>query len=279
MAYAKYHNCSNCIHWDIGQSNGRYIHRCVGKWNTWTKPSQRNGCFHWEWNGQEGWDERDREKQEKEDEVIIRPKEKRKKTRSSKSSLVKFVAVVIAGIIAFAVISSLVQSAKNSYHDKFGPPIEVCSAVKWPSNGNTYQLFEYQGSQTWDQARKFCKKQGGHLATISSEHENAFLLEGLVSQNIPSAFFGFTDKNGEGNWKWAHKVLFQKKAIYTNWEEGYPQNNQGDNYAMLTTGQEGKWKNAQFEQGNQFFICEWESGAKKGPSAIKAEWPEVIVTV
>src|SRR4030042_2151515 len=69
-------------------------------------------------------------------------------------------------------------------------------AVKW-DNGHCYEAVLAPGV-SWDQAQAQCVARGGHLVTITSAEENAFVFS-LVSGN---ASFWFLDAFGNGLGPW-----------------------------------------------------------------------------
>jgi hypothetical protein len=102
-------------------------------------------------------------------------------------------------------------------------------AVKW-DNGHCYEAVLAPGV-SWDQAKADCVARGGHLVTIASAAENAFVFS-LVSGD---ADFWFLDAYGNGlgpwlggyqpsgsepdeGWRWVTDEPFG----YTNWETGQP---------------------------------------------------------
>lgn len=83
---------------------------------------------------------------------------------------------------------------------------------------------------TWNDAQAFCKANGGYLATISSQEENTFLFEYMKNQGYSNAYFGYTDQEVEGVWKWING----EKSTYTNWNSGEPNGeNPNEDYAMF----------------------------------------------
>ena len=106
--------------------------------------------------------------------------------------------------------------------------------VKW-TNGHCYQAV-LEGL-SWSDAEAACETVGGHLATISSAEENAFVFS-LVSGN--DAFWyldgvgnglgpwlgGYQEPGSQepdGGWKWVTGEAFS----YTNWETDQPDNVHG----------------------------------------------------
>ena len=107
--------------------------------------------------------------------------------------------------------------------------------VKW-SNGHCYEAVLAAGL-SWEDAQSACEARGGHLATIGSAGENAFVFS-LVSGN--NAFWYLdTFGNGlgpwlggyqsagsqepDGGWQWVTDEPFN----YANWELDQPDNGGG----------------------------------------------------
>lgn len=124
-------------------------------------------------------------------------------------------------------------------------------------NGNTYMYVDYADS--WNSAKEWCERRGGHLATITSEEENSFLYNLLQSINVQNAYFGFTDEETEGVWKW----VTGEESDYTNWSDGEPNNDWlSENYAtFFYSCPNGTWNDGDFgnfTEGGSAFICEWD---------------------
>ena len=125
--------------------------------------------------------------------------------------------------------------------------------------GHTYaagNLHDAAGLSSYDDVEAYCERQGGHLAVINNGGEDAFLFSSFCIPGISTAFFGYTDQDSEGNWKWAFG-----SSDYTNWTrpggvhpgpdngngysgwgpENYTEYNCGDNGAN-----DGSWNDAKF---------------------------------
>jgi hypothetical protein len=120
--------------------------------------------------------------------------------------------------------------------DSTGPSHNDCPGgfVKW-TNGHCYQAV--LRGLSWSDAETACETVGGHLVTISSAEENAFVFS-LVSSN--DAFWyldgvgnglgpwlgGYQEPGSQepdGGWKWVTGEAFS----YTNWETDQPDNVHG----------------------------------------------------
>ena len=94
----------------------------------------------------------------------------------------------------------------------------------YPDNAKEFQGHHYlvvNESMTWEQARKKCVEMKGHLATITSPEEQAFIRR-LIEENWEKYHYwlGAADEDQEGNWKW----ITGEAWTYQNWEEGQPNN-------------------------------------------------------
>lgn len=131
--------------------------------------------------------------------------------------------------------------------------------------GHYYAIYNLEDivpeeKNTWENARDYCIKKGGHLATITSKGENDFLFNYMRDEGVESAYFGFSDAESEGNWRWCTG----EKSSYTNWNEHEPnQENPDEDYAMFYYKySDGTWNDGDFGRNTvnsgTWFICEWD---------------------
>lgn len=110
--------------------------------------------------------------------------------------------------------------------------------------GHDYALIE--DKVTWHVAKRRCEEMGGHLATVETSTEASGLLSMCVSAKT-NAWFGASDEEHEGDWKW---VTGQKVQLE------FRRDNSGDAEHYLGC-YGGSWEDlgdARFS-----FVCEWES--------------------
>lgn len=126
-------------------------------------------------------------------------------------------------------------------------------------NGHYYKV--YSGvCASWTAAEIYCEVLGGHLATITSPQENAAVYDYVCSLGYDTAYFGYTDNEKEGTWKWVNG----EKSSYSNWASGEPNNvGRNENYAeFYWQYPDGRWNDGNFCNGTQSdsdtFICEWD---------------------
>lgn len=124
------------------------------------------------------------------------------------------------------------------------------SAVSGVFEGHTYGIYSEQ--MNWKAAKEYCEKMGGHLVTITSEEENAFITENIMTID-EDCHIGFTDEESEGNWVW----ITEEDTDYTNWDSDEPNNEDEEDFAMIRNGS-GKWNDAHLDREDWNFICEWD---------------------
>lgn len=133
-------------------------------------------------------------------------------------------------------------------------PVTV-SAASIPKDAVRYKANYYYifYANSWDEAKKICKQKGGHLAIINNKAENSFLFNYMTDLGIDSAYFGITDEKTEGKWL----TIDGKRASYTNWAPGEPNNEFGDeHYGMFYYKSPDKmWNDG--GGGGCYYICEW----------------------
>ena len=115
---------------------------------------------------------------------------------------------------------------------------------------------------TWHQAKSRCEELGGHLAIVTSDAENKFVLE-LAKKGIPQlkefdgAWLGATDEQNEGDWRW----IDGKPMGFNVWAPGQPNNKENNEHYLLFWLPQGVWADqpAKSVQHTAYFVCEWDS--------------------
>ncbi|XP_076089141.1 C-type lectin domain family 4 member C-like [Mytilus galloprovincialis] len=119
---------------------------------------------------------------------------------------------------------------------------------------------------TWSNSKANCNVHGGHLTSVETGDENAFLVDVVALmhkhiQQILYAFFwiGLTDNNDEMSYKW----LSGEPLNYSDWYQGSPQqpdnknmqNKQGAHCAMIHPFYSLKWGD-EFCSVLAYSVCE-----------------------
>lgn len=132
---------------------------------------------------------------------------------------------------------------------------------------NSHYYAVFANCKSWREAEQYCQSLGGHLATITSAEENAAVFGYVTSLGYKSVYFGLTDAEKEGTWKW----VTGEKVDYLNWHSGEPNcESSREDYAMFYYKySDGKWNDGDFGgttvNGGKAFICEWNLGNDTTP--------------
>ena len=149
-------------------------------------------------------------------------------------------------------------------------------AYEFPSgaleyNGHHYYIYNYD-AEDWSEAFENCKDRGGYLAVINDEEENEELFKYMIKNGFDSAFFGMTDSENEGEWKY----LYGDSSTFVDWGTnsiGVAEPNNadgGESHVELDSHMlDGHWNDAEFgrqvftPEGKKYidksaYICEWD---------------------
>jgi hypothetical protein len=138
-------------------------------------------------------------------------------------------------------------------------PCQLDGAVQWTikEGGNDHWYIVLSG-YTWQEAQDYGISLGGHLVTLTSAEENAWV--SALSANQGNGYFhigGFQDTSSPyyseplGGWRWVTNEPWE----FTNWFGGNPNDNGGENYLQLFSWQ---W-NDQGGEGTGSCILEWSN--------------------
>ncbi len=105
------------------------------------------------------------------------------------------------------------------------------SYIRSPLNGHLYGV---TATMNWSQAEAIAVQEGGHLATIRSAAENAWIQQTLSRNNL---WIGLHLVNGQ--WVWTSG----EPAIYFNWNPGEPSAGP-ETLGHLITAWGGRWNNS-----------------------------------
>lgn len=153
---------------------------------------------------------------------------------------------------------------------------ETTQALVFPNgalsyNGHHYYIYDGDAGN-WSEALEKCKERGGYLAVINDEEENEALFDYMVNNGFDAVYFGMTDRENEGEWKY----LYGDASSFTDWgynSKGVMEPNDadsGEQYAELDVHMNGgHWNDGEFgrqtytPEGEKYrnrdaYICEWD---------------------
>ena len=129
--------------------------------------------------------------------------------------------------------------------------------------GHSYKVIHEDVS--WTEAKTRCELIGGHLATISGQDEDDFVLEisrdAMQSRGkLDGVWLGATDEKKEGRWRWVDET----PITYTDWGLLQPDNERGSQHYLVMSLKNGDWHDEANNGGEfrTFFVCEWDDPTK-----------------
>ena len=94
--------------------------------------------------------------------------------------------------------------------------VESCEQG-WEKNGDHCYLWGTD-KKNWNDAEDFCQKEGGHLASVTSNATRDFVVEGMNRTGLDSAWIGGNDIEEKGVWEWTDCTPWE----VTFWAPGEP---------------------------------------------------------
>jgi len=117
-------------------------------------------------------------------------------------------------------------------------------------DGHHYMVF-YGRVPSWPAAKQKCEEMGGHLVTIASAEENAFLTRLIRVPDRRYVLVGGVRAQRRGAWSWIDGSDF----LYKNWDVNEPKGK----YRFLELDAQGKWHDtSESHPSHVGFICEWD---------------------
>lgn len=159
----------------------------------------------------------------------------------------KTVSLVLALMLVLALVPTTALAAGSGIPD---------DAVSF----NRHFYKRYENSKTWQDAEAYCEGMGGHLVTITSEEEQAFLEDYLADASGKYMIGLHRSIDNLGTW------VTGEALSYTNWGTNEPDNLNGNQPVgvLVPRGTSGSGYNIapfQWDDDNNnsyYFICEWD---------------------
>jgi hypothetical protein len=159
------------------------------------------------------------------------------------------------------------------------------SPVYNPSNGHWYQAVWLAGAPNWYEARAAAQSltyngTPGHLATVSSPEENAFITGAVLPLQRPLNNWwlgGYQDRSAPdyrepgGAWRW----VTGEPWLFSGWSGGEPNNVNGGENALEIRG-DGTWNDVPEFSGINAFVVEYEPPIPPGQIFMQLFPPSVV---
>lgn len=140
-------------------------------------------------------------------------------------------------------------------------------------DGHTYEFIRQ--NTTWANADQYCKDQGGHLLTITSQEEQDFITQLLYSIYQQSntrggSWLALIRENGVSRWTTGEEF------DYTHWRPGEPNGgNTGIGYGIVN--RDGYWNDGGSTWSDGIgFICEWDTSIPNFNIKLSEEAKQII---
>ncbi|XP_041453209.1 C-type lectin domain family 4 member F-like [Lytechinus variegatus] len=82
---------------------------------------------------------------------------------------------------------------------------QICNTPNWREYGNNQYLIVNVPGRTWNEAKDYCRSQGGDLAVITSHEQNSFL-NTYTLKGEDGYWIGLSDIDGDGKYTWVNNT-------------------------------------------------------------------------
>lgn len=169
-------------------------------------------------------------------------------------------------IQVFVTVTVIIDSdeLKRNIDDFINSHDVPADSVKFNYNGHRYKIIDT--GLTWNDAKTYCENLGGHLVTITSGLEQAFVQDLIVNRGKKGYYWTGGVRDSGDNFVW----ITGEKFSYSNWGNGEPNNGFGDEDILTIYKTDGMWNDVAklgntagkfpfFNIENSGFICEWDA--------------------
>jgi hypothetical protein len=129
-----------------------------------------------------------------------------------------------------------------------------------PDSGlvGTYRIIE--GNYTWHEAKADAQARGGHLVTVTTANEWAWIKSLIGLRNTP-LWMGGTDERADGTWEW----ITGESWGFSAWGKSDPNGASFENYTLLFPGYDS----------NGSFVVGDDPASEKVPNGTEIHWEDI----
>ena len=171
-----------------------------------------------------------------------------------KRTIALFLCVVLVGISCMPSLLFFSQAKEKATHASY----HYINSTFSGTEGSVFAL--YDDAVSFYEAKQICEDLGGHLATITSDEEEAAVIDMInaVSTTRSGFFIGVHDPKADGHFEY---IDGKELSYFGGWGAGEPNNltNETVGEIFMSTKQ---WNNSYATAGNRSFICEFDATDK-----------------